>query len=92
MITEAVMSFLAGVAGFMVDLVPEALRVPPFMDATFQAMFGLIAAAVGLSTWVPIASVFAAIAWRLSLIMGLFGVKFVRMLVSLATGGGGSAA
>lgn len=92
MITERIIQFLSGIsiAGF--DLIPTAFGVPNFMESGFDALFSIFSAASSLTVWIPIPFVIAGIGFRLAVIVFGGAAKLARMVVSVMTGGGGSAA
>ena len=91
MITEAIIWVFSRLAAFLIDLLPD--WTPPewlaSMTATLADAVGNIAM---LSGWINVAAVGTVVAFILACAALALAVKFGRMVLSRATGGGGSAA
>lgn len=92
MITVAIVEFFKTISLGMIGLVPASFGVPTFMSSGFDAIFSIFNSATSLSVWVPIPFALAGAAFRILVIVSGGAVKLARMLISIVTGGGGSAA
>lgn len=92
MITEGFFGMLQNVYVGMLGVLPDSLTVPGYFSTSFDAVFSLLRAATTLSVWVPVPFALAVISFRLFVVIAGGAVKAGRLVLSLFTGGGGSAA
>lgn len=92
MITEAIMRLVGGFTSAVLGLIPDSLGVPSWLDVGMGALMDVLSSAASLAVWIPLPLVVAGIGFRLLVILGTISVKSLRVVVSLFTGGGGSAA
>jgi hypothetical protein len=91
MITDAIMTFFGGIFTWLLGSMPQ-VQVPDWLNATSGMVGTVFGYATSMGVWFPsglavtIAGTLLAV-WLVSL-----GIKVARMVLSLFTGGGGSAA
>lgn len=90
MITEAIINVFAAVVAFLVGLLPS-WTAPDWLGAAVSTMASAIGDITMLSGWVPVKAVGTAVAFMLACSGIGMAVKVARMVLSLSTGGGGSA-
>lgn len=91
MIVEALIDLAAGLFGFLVDLIGTA-QPPAFLTGLAGQLDSLVAAGASMGTWVPWSVLGTAIAAVVACFAVSFVIRVARMLISVFTGGGGSAA
>lgn len=92
MITQALLTFMHGLAGTMFGALHDLLPSPPSFvtDANTALATVVSSVAAPIRDFVPIGPVLVAGAAMLALSMALGLVRLARRVVSLMTGGGGS--
>lgn len=90
MITQAVFSFFGALAGWVLDIIPDGLGVPGWLDDGVSALMAVFQSTVSLAVWIPIPIVVLGAGFRIAVILGSISVKSLRVVVSLFSGGGGS--
>jgi hypothetical protein len=91
MITEAIIWVFSRLAAFLIALLP-GWTAPAWLVTVTSTMAGAIGHISMLSGWLPIAAIGHAVAFILACSALHLALRFGRMVLSLATGGGGSAA
>jgi hypothetical protein len=90
-ITEAIIWVFSRLAAFLIDLLPD-WTAPDWLTTSVDVLADAVAHVGMLSGWVPVSAVGHVVAFMLAAGALALAVKFGRMVLSLATGGGGSAA
>jgi len=91
MIFDAIIGVLAGFLTFIGDLIPDVTipdwfsTFPEFIEPAWDVINGL-------DNWLPVQAIGIAVAWMIGLQVVIIGIRVTRVVVSLFTGGGGSAA
>lgn len=90
MIIDAVVMLFLGLLELIIGLLPS-FTVPTWLDVSgpLGTIFGY---ASGLGAWVPMQLAFTVLSGVLGLWAVAYSIKFVRMVASFFSGGGGSAA
>jgi hypothetical protein len=89
-ITGAILSMLATVFGALISVLP-GIPVPSWLNAS--GPIGTVFADAGtMGVWFPVGLIVTVLTSLLAIWLLAFGVKAARIVVSLFTGGGGSAA
>jgi hypothetical protein len=91
MIVEAFLGLLFGLFSFVGDLMPE-MEVPAFVGSIAGLVGTITGAMAPLGMWIPFGAAGTATTAVLVAIGVAVAVKIVRIVLSLFTGGGGSAA
>lgn len=91
MITEAIIWVFSRLVAFLVGLLPT-WTPPTWLDTVIGTLADAIGYITMLNGWVPVQAIGTAVAFILACSLVAFGVKAGRMVLSVATGGGGSAA
>lgn len=92
MITDAIVSALAAVFGFIGSLLPSD-EPPAWLTDTLPGEIEALGAQFGqLGQWVPMDAIGMAGAAVVTAFAVAWGVRLVRIALSLFTGGGGGAA
>lgn len=91
MITEAIIWVFSRLAAFLIALLPS-WEVPAWLVTVIATLADAVSMIGMLSGWVPVAAIGTAVAFILACSALGLALKFGRMILSLATGGGGSAA
>jgi len=90
-ITEAIIKVFAGMASFLIGLLPS--WTPPSWLADVTTTMGDAIGYIGmLNGWVPVSAIGTVCGFILAAGAIAWGIKIARMVLSVATGGGGSAA
>lgn len=91
MITDAIMDFFAGLFDWLMGTLPE-VQVPEWLNST-SAMAGTVFGyANSMGVWFPSALALAVVGTLVTVWLVALGIKLARLVLSLFTGGGGSAA
>jgi hypothetical protein len=90
-ITEGILSVIAGFVSFIGGLFPE-VSVPGFVSDLSGLVSDLAGIMAPMGDWIPFASARNATLAVVGAILVALTIKFVRVLLSLFTGGGGGAA
>lgn len=91
MITGQILSFLAAIATAVVGVLPP-IPVPTWLSGSGSAFSTMFADAASMGVWFPFTLVSTVLAAYLGIKLLGFGIKVARMVLSVLTGGGGSAA
>lgn len=91
MIIEALISMLAALVSFIGSLFPD-IETPGWMTSIAGHVSTVTGLMAPLGNWVPFGAAGNAVALVLVAIGAAAAVRLIRVLVSLFTGGGGSAA
>lgn len=91
MITEAVVNLLVGLFTFLLDLMPD-VTLPAWIGTSTTALGTALGHITLLDNWIPVQAIGHVVVFILGCFTVAFGVRVGRMLISLFTGGGGSAA
>lgn len=91
MIVEGLISIAIGLAHLLVDAM-GTLDPPGFLTGLAGQMNGLVATGASMGNWVPWSTFGVAVSAVFACFAISFLVRITRILVSLFTGGGGSAA
>jgi hypothetical protein len=91
MITKFLMDVLSTAAAGLVSLLP-AWTAPAWLATVIATMSSTIGTVTMLSGWVPISAIGTVVAFMLACSAIGLAVKIGRIVLSLFTGGGGSAA
>lgn len=91
MILEALVSAIAALVASIGDLF-GSFEMPGWWDTIGPGLADLAGFAAGFGEWVPFGAAVNAVQFVVGAILLAFGIKVVRILVSLFTAGGGSAA
>jgi hypothetical protein len=91
MITEAIIWVFAHLVTFLIDLLPS-WSAPAWLVTVTDTLADAVSYVGMLNGWVPIKAVGVAVVFMLGCSTLAFALKAGRMVLSLATGGGGSAA
>lgn len=91
MIFEAFVDLFFGLADLILSALGN-LEAPAWLVGLAGQMDQLVSAGASLGVWVPWPALAACIASVLACFAISFAVRIVRVLLSLVTGGGGSAA
>lgn len=91
MITEAIVSVFAAVAGFIVGLFPT-WSPPAWLTTTVPDLIGQASDwIVGVNAWVPFDHVATVLGFVVLVLATAVAVRLVRIVASFLTAGGGSA-
>lgn len=91
MIVGAVLDMFFGFLSWIVDSIPQSV-VPSWLGDSSSLLNTVLAQVGSMSVWLPIPLI-VTVGSALLLVYGIaFGVKLVRIVISLLTLGGGSAA
>ncbi len=91
MITEAIIWVFSRLAAFLIGLLP-AWTAPAWLVTVTATMADAVGHIGMLSGWLPIGAIGHVVAFILACSGAALAFRFGRMVLSLATGGGGSAA
>ena len=91
MITEAIIVVFSKVVAFLVGLIP-GWTAPAWLSDVTGTMGDAVGNITMLSGWVPVQAVGTVCAFTLACFSIALGIRLARIVLSLATGGGGSAA
>lgn len=91
MIIEALVTLLRGVVEFLFGLLGD-LPAPGWLTDLSGQMSGLVATGASMGVWVPWSVLGAGMAAVGTCLVVSLTVRVVRIVISLFTGGGGSAA
>ena len=91
MITGAVLKFFAALFQHVIGALPLA-GPPPWIVGQSSSIGVVFADAGSMSVWFPTQTFTTVLGSLMTLWLVGFGIKFARIVVSLFTGGGGSAA
>lgn len=91
MVTSGLIFVFAGFVKWIVDGLPDT-GLPDWMTASTGAVGQVFAFADSMSVWFPTPLVFSIVGTLLAINLISFGIKIARMVLSLFTAGGGSAA
>ena len=91
MITEAIIWVFSRAAAFLIGLLPH-WTPPSWLTTVTTTLADAVGYVTMLNGWVPIKAVGVAVAFILACSTLAWLIKAGRMVLSLATGGGGSAA
>lgn len=91
MITEAIFGVLAGLMRFLIDLFPD-WTAPSWLTTSVETFANAVGHIYLLDNWLPLQAIGHVVVFCLACTAIAFGVKAFRMILSLMTGGGGSAA
>lgn len=91
MITEAIIDVFSRVAAFLIGLLPDWTR-PDWMQTLIDAATDGVAGVAQLGRWIAFDHISVALAFILATWLIALGIKVARMVLSISTGGGGSAA
>jgi Trk-type K+ transport system membrane component len=92
MIVKWLIDLVVELFGHVLSLLPDSLVQPADVQASIDTINSVLQSGSGLGAWIPYGQVFAAVSMLLGAIAIAIGIKVVRILLSLFTGGGGSAA
>jgi hypothetical protein len=90
-ITEALLRVGAGILHVLAGLFPP-VAVPSWLSGSDSAFTTVFTAADSMGVWFPATLLLAVLAGLLALWLVGFTIKIARMVLSLFTAGGGSAA
>jgi hypothetical protein len=90
-ITEAIIWVFAHLCSFLIGLLPSWTE-PTWLTTSVDTLASAVQNIAMLSGWVPVQAIGIVVAFILVCSGVAMGLKFGRMVLSLATGGGGSAA
>jgi hypothetical protein len=90
-ITEAIIWVFSRAAAFLISLLPS-WTPPDWLVTVTNTMGEAMGHITMLSGWLPISAIGTVVAFILGCSVLAFALKAGRMVLSLATGGGGSAA
>jgi hypothetical protein len=90
-ITEGIITVLAGLASFIGNAF-GTMSIPGWWTSIRDTIDQLSTAAAGFGQWLPMTALGQALTFIVGAIGVALGIKVVRMLASIFTGGGGSAA
>ena len=91
MITEAVIWVFSRLAAFLIGLLPD-WAAPDWLLSSVAVLAEAVGKITMLSGWVPVSAVGHVVMFMLACSALALAFKSGRMVLSLATGGGGSAA
>lgn len=91
MITKFLMDVLSTAAAALVGLLPS-WTAPAWLTTVISTLASTIGYVTMLDGWVPISAIGTVVAFMLACSAIAVGVKIGRIVLSLFTGGGGSAA
>lgn len=91
MIVEWLLNIGAGLLHFMFQALPD-ITAPDWLTSNTGAFATVFAGAGSMGVWFPSPLLLSVLAGLLALWLVGFGIKLTRMVVSLFTAGGGSAA
>jgi len=91
MITEAIIDVMSRVMAWLIDLLP-AWDPPVWVQTAADTLADAIGYMGMYSGWVPMPAVMAGVTFLLACSALVLGIRVGRILLSLFTGGGGSAA
>jgi len=90
-IIEWLAQVVAAIAEFIAGLFGD-LQAPGWLQSAGDTWQSIMGQAAGLDPWIPWSVLSAVVTSLLACVVIGFGIKVVRMVLSLFTGGGGSAA
>jgi hypothetical protein len=90
-ITQAVINFFVNIFGTVVGAVP-GLELPAWYQTVIPFWNNSFVMAEGFRVWVPIEAFGNVLTFSLSVFAIIIAIRVVRIMVSLFSGGGGSAA
>lgn len=91
MITEAIIWVFSRLVAFLVSLIPSWTPPDWFTTATAWLSSGLSSVA-GYANWMPLEAIGVGVGFLMACSAIALAVRLGRMLLSVSTGGGGSAA
>ena len=92
MITGAILSLLGTVLHGVLSILPSVPSPPSWISSNTGALSTVLSGIGSMSVWFPLQLGITILLFVLSIHLVGFGIKVSRMVVSLFTGGGGSAA
>lgn len=90
MVTKAIVDALGAFIGFLLDLLPS-FSLPSWVDSIHDYAVSGVTFASGFAAWVPLTAIRNAFIFLLAVGTAAFLVRGARVLISLFSGGGGSA-
>lgn len=90
MVVYYALKVVAGVVSALFSVIP-AVPVPSWLSDTSGPVGKVFAFADSLSVWFPVQLALTVLAAYLAIKATAFGIRVVRMVISVFTGGGGSA-
>lgn len=91
MVTDAIITFFGTVFEWLLGTMPE-IQVPEWLNSTSGMVGTVFGYASSMGVWFPSGLAVAVAGTLLSVWLVSLGIKVARMVLSLFTGGGGSAA
>lgn len=91
MVTDAIITFFGGVFEWLLGTMPE-VQVPDWLNSTSGMVGTVFGYATSMGVWFPSGLALAVAGTLLTVWLVSLGIKIGRMVLSLFTGGGGSAA
>jgi hypothetical protein len=91
MVTEAIFGFFVNLFDWLLGTLPE-VQVPDWLNATSAAAGTVFGYAQSMGVWFPSGLALTVVGTLMGIWVVSFGIKVARMILSLFTAGGGSAA
>ena len=91
MITDAILSFFGGILHSIMQALP-VVEVPGWLSSGSSAVAGVFGLVGSMGVWFPGGLALSIIGTLLAVWLIGFGIKIARIVISLFTFGGGSAA
>jgi len=91
MITQALLDFAVSVFSALLSVVPS-FELPSWFETVLPWWATVFDLAEGFRVWIPFDAIKNVLVFSLAVYATVIGIRVARIMVSLFTGGGGSAA